>query len=77
MRLRWAYAARTLAGPWVALAVIGLDVGVALLRGAPYLGEAVFTVRWMALAVWMIGALVGAVAAVDAAHLAQPESQWP
>ncbi|WP_182050141.1 hypothetical protein [Changpingibacter yushuensis] len=72
MRLRWAYAARTLAGPWVALAVIVLDVGVALLRGAPYLGEAVFTVRWMALAVWMISALVGAVAAVDSAHLAQP-----
>ena len=66
------YALRTLAGPWAALVVLGVDAGIATMRQAPYLGEGMWTVRWMALGLWIIWPVVAATAAVDAARLTRP-----
>ena len=72
MRARLGYAAHTLIGPWIVLVVVGLDAGIAAVRGAPYLGETVFAVRWMALPLWIAQLAVAAIAAVDAARLTAP-----
>jgi len=69
------YALRTLAGPWAALVVVGVDLGIATMRHAPYLGEGMWTVRWMALGLWILWPVVAAVAAVDAARLTRPGSR--
>ncbi|MFV0634016.1 hypothetical protein [Demequina sp.] len=78
--MRFRYALSTLTGPWISLVVLGLDGAVAASRGAEYLGEDVWTVRWMALGLWILWPLVAAGAATDAArataagnrHLALP-----
>lgn len=78
MRVRYALAA--LVGPWASLVVLGLTVAVAASRDAEYLGEDVWTVRWMALGLWIVWPIVAAAAAADAArasalgsrHLAVP-----
>lgn len=71
-RTRVAYAVRTLAGPWAFVIALGIAAFTALQRHQPYLGEAMWTVRWMALDLWMLWILACAFAAVDAALLMRP-----
>ena len=63
------YAVRTLFGPWLALPVLLLEAVTFAQRGAPWRGEAVWTVDWFALALFVIAPLCAGVAAVDAARL--------
>lgn len=72
MRGRGRYALTTLAGPWIAVVMLGVDMGIALMRGSPYLGEGMWTVRWMAIGLWVVWPVIAAVAAVDAARLTRP-----
>lgn len=70
--VRFPYGVRTLAGPWAVFPAVGIAAFSALLRHEPYLGEAMWTVRWMALDLWMLWILACAFAAVDAARLMRP-----
>lgn len=66
------YALRTLAGPWSGLVVLGVDLGIATMRQSPFVGEGMWTVRWMALGLWILWPVIAAVSAVDAARLTRP-----
>ncbi|SNT06752.1 hypothetical protein SAMN06309944_1941 [Micrococcales bacterium KH10] len=62
----------TLLGPYIAVpSVVGLGVGIAVTRDAPYLGEAMWTVRWFALSLFLIVPVCCAAAAIDASRLSQ------
>lgn len=71
--LRWAVAA--LLGPWTFVAAAGVALGIAVMRGAPYLGEGMWTVRWAANGLWLLWTVVAAAAAVDAARLSRSGSR--
>lgn len=65
------YALRTLAGPWVVLPVVVLEVLNFLQRGMPWRGETLWTVDWFAIALFIVGPLVAGASAVDAARLSR------
>ncbi|MDR0626411.1 MAG: hypothetical protein LBG11_03985 [Bifidobacteriaceae bacterium] len=62
---------RTLFGPWMALGLLGIDIGVLLMRGAGWLGESMSLVRTMAVVFNVAGALLAGVAATDAARISR------
>ncbi|MDR1800163.1 MAG: hypothetical protein LBR19_09850, partial [Bifidobacteriaceae bacterium] len=66
------FAAVSLVGPWALFAAMALEVPLMFQRNAEYLGEAMFTLRWMAVDFLYFGPIVAAVAATDAARLMRP-----
>ncbi|MDR1189281.1 MAG: hypothetical protein LBK95_17835 [Bifidobacteriaceae bacterium] len=71
MKAATSTAFRTLFGPWMALGLLGLDVGVLAMRGAGWLGESMYLVRTLAVVFNVAGALLTAVAATDAARISR------
>ncbi|MFG2296582.1 hypothetical protein [Streptomyces sp. NPDC048603] len=65
------YALRTLVGPWAVLPVIALEVMNFVQRGMPWRGEALWTVDWFAIALFILGPLLAGAAAVDASRLSR------
>ncbi|MDR1824307.1 MAG: hypothetical protein LBR27_03060 [Bifidobacteriaceae bacterium] len=66
------FAITTLVGPWAVFAALAFEITLMLQRDAVYLGEAMFTLRWMALAFLYLGPVIAGVAATDAARLMRP-----
>ncbi|WP_351230927.1 hypothetical protein [Streptomyces sp. NPDC002133] len=66
------YACRTLVGPWLVLPAAVLEAVNFAQRGMPWRGEALWTVDWFAIALFIIGPLLAGAAAVDAARLSKP-----
>ncbi len=71
---RFGHAARSLVGPWGAVAVVGLEVVNLLQRGRPWRGELVWTVDWMGIVLFAAGPLLAGLAAVDAARITRREA---
>ncbi|MDR0483125.1 MAG: hypothetical protein LBH13_08245 [Cellulomonadaceae bacterium] len=67
---------RMLMGPWAAAAALGFALAIGVMRGTPYLGEGMWTVRWFALGLWMVWPVIAALSAVDAARLTTPEARY-
>ncbi|GAB1640187.1 hypothetical protein [Krasilnikovia sp. MM14-A1259] len=66
------YARKTLLGPWMILAALGIEVTNFMLRGMPWRGEGLWSVDWFAISLFIIGPLAAGVAAIDAARLSRP-----
>ncbi|MGX2995627.1 hypothetical protein JNUCC64_15250 [Streptomyces sp. JNUCC 64] len=66
------YAFKTLVGPWLALPAVVLEAVNFAQRGMPWRGEALWTVDWFAIALFILGPLLAGGAAVDAARLSRP-----
>ncbi|MDR2374315.1 MAG: hypothetical protein LBD77_09545 [Bifidobacteriaceae bacterium] len=58
-------------GPWTALVVVGVDVGMLTMRHMGYLGESMYLVRTLPIGFVIIGPLLAGVAATDAARISQ------
>ncbi|WP_327344311.1 hypothetical protein [Streptomyces europaeiscabiei] len=65
------YALKTLVGPWAVIPVAVLETMNLLQRGMPWRGEALWTVDWFAIALFIVGPLLAGAAAVDAANLSR------
>ena len=69
---RFLFAVRTLIGPWVVVPLVVLEVLNLAQRGSPYLGEAMWTIEWLAISLFLTGPLIAGFAAVDASRLSGP-----
>ncbi len=73
-RLGAGFALKSLVGPYAFVVTLGVDLQMVVLRGAPYLGDPVWTVSWMVFVLWVFWIIGAALAAVDAARLSRPGS---
>jgi hypothetical protein len=70
------YDVRTLFGPWVSIVILGAYAANLTQRGAPWRGDPLWSVEWLAITLFVVGPLVSAVSAVDAARLARPDGAY-
>ncbi|MFJ4689540.1 hypothetical protein ACIQNG_37750 [Streptomyces sp. NPDC091377] len=66
------YAFKTLVGPWLVLPAVVLETVNFAQRGMPWRGEALWTVDWFAIVLFILGPLLAGATAVDAARLSRP-----
>ena len=72
MTSRARFALSTLAGPWLLLPALGIEIATFLVRGMPWRGEGMWTVDWFAISLYLVGPLAAGAAAVDASRLSRP-----